>query len=54
MSFFLANPWGLLVLAAIPAIVAIHFLQEQSRHVRASTLFLLEHARPTSEKGFRI
>ena len=54
MSFFLANPWGLLALAAIPAIVAIHFLQEQSRRVRASTLFLLEHARPTSEKGFRI
>ena len=48
MSFFLANPWGLLALAAIPAIVAIHFLQEQSRRVRASTLFLLEHARPTS------
>lgn len=54
MSFFFANPWGLLALAAIPAIVAIHFLQEQSRRVRASTLFLLEHARPTSEQGFRI
>lgn len=54
MSFFFANPWGLLALAAIPALVAIHFLQEQSRRVRASTLFLLEHARPTSEGGFRI
>lgn len=54
MSFFFANPWGLLALAAIPAIVAIHFLQEQSRRVRSSTLFLLEHARPTSEGGFRI
>ena len=54
MSFFFANPWGLLALVAIPAIVAIHFLQEQSHRVRASTLFLLEHARPTSEQGFRI
>lgn len=54
MSFFFANPWGLLALAAIPAIVAIHFLQEQSRRVRSSTLFLLEHARPTSEGGFRL
>lgn len=54
MSFFLANPWGLLALAAIPAIVAIHFLQEQSRRVRTSTLFLLEHAQPTSEGGFRL
>jgi len=54
MSFFFANPWGLLALAAIPAIVAIHFLQERSRRVRASTLFLLEHARPTSEGGLRL
>lgn len=54
MSFFFANPWGLLALGAIPAIVLIHFLQEQSRRVRTSTLFLLEHARPTSEEGFRI
>lgn len=53
MSFFFANPWGLLALAAIPAIVAIHFLQEQSRRVRTSTLFLLEHAQPTSHEGFR-
>lgn len=54
MSFFLANPWGLLALAAIPAIVAIHFLQEQSRRVRTSTLFLLEHAQPTDDEGFRL
>jgi len=54
MSVFFANPWGLLALAAIPAIVAIHFLQEQSRRVRTSTLFLLEHAQPTSAGGFRL
>ncbi len=53
MSFFFANPWGLLGLAAIPAIVAIHFLQEPSRRIRASTLFLLEHARPAGEGGIR-
>lgn len=54
MSFFFANSWGLLALAAVPAIVAIHFLQERSRRVRASTLFLLEHVQPTSEGGFRL
>lgn len=54
MSFFFANPWGLFALAAVPAIVAIHFLQEKSRRVRTSTLFLLEHAQPTSERGFRL
>jgi hypothetical protein len=54
MSVFFANPWGLLALAAVPAIVAIHFLQEQSRRVRTSTLFLLEHAQPTSAGGVRL
>jgi hypothetical protein len=54
MSFFFANPWGLLALSAMPAIVAIHFLQEKSRRVRTSTLFLLEHAQPTSTEGIRL
>ena len=54
MSFFFANPWGLLALSAIPAIVAIHSLQEPSRLMRASTLFLLERARPTGEGGVRL
>ena len=54
MGIFLANPWGLLALAAIPAIVAVHFLQERSRRVRASTLFLLERAAPTDAGGARL
>lgn len=53
MGIFLANPWGLLALAAIPAIVVVHFLQERSRRVRASTLFLLERAAPTAAAGAR-
>jgi len=54
MGIFFANPWGLLALAAIPALVAIHFLQEQSRRVRASTLFLLERAAPLPAGGIRL
>lgn len=53
-GMFFANPWGLLALAAIPAIVAIHFLQERSRRVRASTLFLLERAAPLPAGGIRL
>ena len=53
MGIFFANPWGLLALAALPAIVAIHFLQEQSRRVRSSTLFLLERAAPLPAGGIR-
>jgi len=54
VGIFLANPWGLLALVAIPAIVGVHFLQERSRRVRASTLFLLERAQPTAAAGARI
>ena len=36
-SLFFANPWGLLALAAVPVLVGIHWLQERSRRVRAST-----------------
>lgn len=53
MGIFLANPWGLLALAALPAIVIVHVLQERSRRVRASTLFLLERAAPTAAAGAR-
>ncbi len=47
------NPLGFLALAAIPAILAIHFLQRESRRVVASTLFLLEHLAPESAQGRR-
>jgi hypothetical protein len=53
-SLFFANPWGLAALAAVPALVAIHFLQERSRRVRASTLFLLERAAPLPSGGMRL
>lgn len=53
-GMFFANPWGLLALAALPAIVAIHFLQERSRRVRASTLFLLERAAALPAGGIRL
>lgn len=54
MPVFLANPWGLLGLLAVPALVLVHLLQEKSRRVRTSTLFLLEHSRPEPEGGWRI
>ncbi len=53
-SLFFANPWGLAALAAVPSLVAIHFLQERSRRVRASTLFLLERAAPLPTGGMRL
>ncbi|HSJ02536.1 MAG TPA: BatA domain-containing protein, partial [Verrucomicrobium sp.] len=53
MNFLLANPAGLWALLAIPAVLAIHFLQERSRKVRVSTLFLLDRVRPESTGGAR-
>ena len=47
------NPLGLLALLAIPAILAIHFLQRESRRVITSTLFLLEPLAPESAQGRR-
>jgi len=48
-GFYLANPWGLLALVAIPAIVAIHFLQRRTTPVVVSTLFLIQPMlRPTT------
>ena len=47
------NPLGLLALLAIPAILAIHFLQRESRRVVTSTLFLLEPLAPESAQGRR-
>jgi len=49
-----ANPAGFLALLAIPAILAIHFLQRESRRVLTSTLFLLEQLAPESAQGRRL
>jgi hypothetical protein len=53
-GLFFANPWGFLALGALPVIVGIHCLQEKSRRVRASTLFLLERAAPLPSGGIRL
>jgi len=53
MSLFLANPWGLAALAAVPALLLIHALRQRSRRIRTSTMFLLEHAGPPPEGGLR-
>ncbi|MFZ4766159.1 MAG: BatA domain-containing protein, partial [Roseimicrobium sp.] len=53
MNFLFANPSGLWALLAVPAILLIHFLQERSRQVRVSTLFLLERVKPESVGGAR-
>ena len=47
------NPLGFLALLAVPAILAIHFLQRESRRVQTSTLFLLEQLAPESAQGRR-
>jgi hypothetical protein len=49
-----SNPSALYALLALPVILLIHFLQERSRRVRVSTLFLLEHSAPISVSGARI
>lgn len=49
-----ANPLGLYALLALPVIVLIHCLQEKSRRLRVSTLFLLERIAPESASGARI
>ena len=46
-----ANPLGLWALLALPVILAIHCLQERSRRIKVSTLFLLERVAPESVSG---
>lgn len=54
MGIVLANPWGLVALAAVPLLVAIHSLRQRSQRVVTSTLFLLEHAGPLPTGGIRL
>ena len=54
MTVFLANPWGLLALLGIPAVLLIHLLRRKSRQVKVSTMFLIERALPSSEGGRRL
>lgn len=50
---FLANPYGLLALLGIPAVLLIHFFQRTARELPVSTLFLLEHVYRQSPAGRR-
>ena len=54
MGIVFANPWGLVALAAVPLLIAIHSLRQRSRRVVTSTLFLLEHAGPLPTGGIRL
>ena len=47
------NPLGLLSLLAIPAIVAIHYLQQKSIRLPISTMFLLERTQREANSGRR-
>src|SRR3954447_14318781 len=51
MPAFFANPFGLLGLLAVPAILVIHMLREKSRRLRVSTLFLLDPLAPRTPRG---
>jgi hypothetical protein len=51
LPFSFANPLGFWALLGIPAVILIHFLQQRSRVVTISTLFLLDHLQHESVKG---
>jgi hypothetical protein len=53
MNTLFANPWGLLGLLGLPAVLAIHFLQRRTKEIPASTLFLLEAAFQAPPAGRR-
>lgn len=49
----LTNPFGLLALLGIPAVLAIHFLQRKAVELPVSTLFLLERTQRDAASGRR-
>ena len=49
----LTNPYGLLALLGIPAVLAIHFLQRKAVELPVSTLFLLERTQRDAASGRR-
>ena len=53
MDISFANPAGFWALLALPAVLAIHFLQRESRRVVTSTLFLFDQLAPVSAQGSR-
>lgn len=54
MNLSFANPAGFWALLGVPAVLAIHLLQRESRQVITSTLFLLEALAPVSAQGRRL
>lgn len=54
MGLIISNPLGFWALLGIPAILLIHFLQQQRRTVVISTLFLLDKVPPRSVGGRRL
>ncbi len=51
---FLANPLGLLGLAALPLLVGIYLLRRRHRRLPVSALFLWNHALPPRQGGTRV
>src|SRR4051812_17588628 len=47
----IGNTAGLWALVGVPAILAIHFLQQRARVARTSTWFLIERLAPDSARG---
>jgi hypothetical protein len=54
MGVMLGQPWGLLALLGLPAVLAIHLLQRRAVVIPASTLFLLESLPRESDAGRRV
>ncbi len=54
MDLSFANPAGFWALLALPVVLAIHFLQRESRRVVTSTLFLFDALGPVSAQGRRL
>ena len=50
----LGQPWGLLALLGLPAVLAIHLLQRRAVVIPVSTLFLLESLPRESDAGRRV
>jgi len=53
MNLVLTNPWGLLGLLGVPALILIYYLRRRAKVVTISTVFLLKKAQRESAAGRR-
>ena len=53
MNLVLTNPWGLLGLLVVPALILIYYLRRRAKVVTISTVFLLRKAQRDSTAGRR-